>query len=194
MDFEIARGATGSNWDGSGMADSTTLTGTTLLLGGARSGKSRLAVSMASQSGLAPIMLATATAGDAEMAERIARHRAERDARWETFEVALDLPQRLADLASPQRFVVVDCVSFWLANLLFANEDADAAASHLAARIADLKGPVAFVSNEVGSGIVPDNELARRFRDVQGRANQMLSAAAQQVVLVVAGLPLKLKG
>ncbi len=166
----------------------------TLVLGGARSGKSRYAQTLAEASGLAPVMVATAEAGDAEMAARIARHRAERDARWTTREAPRDLAGALAEEARPERIVVVDCVTLWLSNLMCAGEDAEAAGLALAARIATLAGPVVLVSNEVGFGLVPETELGRAFRDVQGRVNQALAAVVERAVLVVAGLPVVLKG
>ena len=172
----------------SGMAKST------LVLGGARSGKSRFVQGLAENSGLAPVMIATAEAGDAEMAARIARHRAERDARWMTREVPFALVAALAEEARPGRIVVVDCVTLWLSNLMCAGQDAEAAGLELAAGLAQLAGPVVLVSNEVGFGLVPETELGRAFRDVQGRVNQALAAAAERAVLVVAGLPLVLKG
>lgn len=166
---------------------------TLLVLGGARSGKSRFAQTLAEQSGLSPVLVATATAGDGEMAERIARHRAERDGRWHTIEEPRALAALLAGESGPQRFIVVDCLTLWLANLTFADADVDAETRALVAALGGAKGPIALVSNEVGSGIVPETALGRRFRDAQGRLNQALAAACDRVVLVVAGLPLPLK-
>lgn len=166
------------------------------VLGGARSGKSRLAQQRAENSGLAPVLVATATAGDDEMADRIARHRAERDARWQTVEEPLDLAGRLATEARPGRILVVDCLTLWLTNVMFAPDglDPDREGEGLAATLSGLAGPVLLVSNEVGLGIVPDNRLARTFRDHQGRLNQRIAAVADRVTFVVAGLPLVLKG
>lgn len=164
----------------------------TLVLGGARSGKTRWALRAAEASGLAPVMLATAEAGDAEMAERIARHRAERDARWRTVEAPLELAAALGALG-PGDAVVVDCLTLWLSNLMHAEADLAAAADGLEAALG-APGTVWLVSNEVGWGVVPDNALARRFRDEAGRLHQRLAARADVVVLVVAGLPLWLKG
>lgn len=164
-----------------------------LVLGGARSGKSTHARTLAEASGLAPVMIATAQAHDAEMAERIARHRAERDARWHTREAPQDLIDALREEARPGRTIVVDCVTLWLSNLMLADADTDAAIASLVDALREAPCPVALVSNEVGSGIVPAHELGRRFRDLQGRANQALAAAADEVVLVVAGIPLTIK-
>lgn len=167
---------------------------TTLVLGGARSGKSRRALDIAESSGLAPVLIATATAGDAEMADRIARHRAERDARWQTVEEPLRLADALRGSCAPDRIVVVDCLTFWLANLFFQEQPIEPATEALATGIAQLSGPCILVSNEVGWSIVPENDLARRFRDAQGRLNQKISAACTRVELVVAGIPLFVKG
>lgn len=166
------------------------------LLGGARSGKSRLAQLRAESSGLQPVLVATATAGDDEMADRIARHRAERDSRWATVEEPLDLAGRLAAEAGPGRILVVDCLTLWLTNVMFAPDgrDPDREGEGLAAALSTLAGPILLVSNEVGLGIVPDNALARRFRDHQGRLNQRIAAVSDRVTFVAAGLPLVLKG
>jgi adenosylcobinamide kinase/adenosylcobinamide-phosphate guanylyltransferase len=165
----------------------------TLVLGGARSGKSAWAEARALQSGLAPVYLATAEAGDEEMAERIAHHRARRGARWATVEEPLELATALGEWARPDRVVLVDCLTLWLANLMDAERDPQAEAERLAAALAALRGPLLLVSNEVGLGIVPDNALARAFRDAAGRLNQRVAAAAQHVVFLAAGLPLTLR-
>jgi adenosylcobinamide kinase/adenosylcobinamide-phosphate guanylyltransferase len=169
------------------------VTRTLLVLGGARSGKSRYAQTVAEQSGLSPVLVATATAGDAEMAERIARHRAERDGRWHTIEEPRALAALLAAEAALDRIIVVDCLTLWLANLTFADADIEAETRALSSALSGAQGPVVLVSNEVGSGIVPETALGRRFRDSQGRLNQALAAACDSVVLVVAGLALTLK-
>ena len=165
-----------------------------LVLGGARSGKSRLAQSRAEASGLEPVLVATATAGDDEMAARIARHRAERDGRWRTVEAPLDLVGALAAQCAPGRIVVVDCLTLWLANLMQAGADAEAGSAALARAAGGLAGPAIFVSNEVGLGLVPQTPLGRAFRDAQGRLNQTMATACAEVVFVAAGLPLTLKG
>lgn len=165
----------------------------TLVLGGARSGKSTYAEALAESRPGPCVYLATATAGDGEMAERIAHHRARRGARWHTHEEPLDLAGALQALSKPDSTVLVDCLTLWLSNVLFAELDVNNQCEQLVAALPRLAGPVIFVSNEVGLGIVPDNALARRFRDDAGRLNQRVAAAAQSVVFVAAGLPLVLK-
>ena len=165
----------------------------TLVTGGARSGKSRYAESLIVALPPPWIYVATAEAGDAEMAARIAAHRARRSTEWKNIEA----PQALAGVFSQIPAgapVLVDCLTLWLSNRCLADADLDAEVGELADAIAHHGAPVVLVTNEVGSGIVPDNALARRFRDEQGRLNQRIAALADRVVLVVAGLPLMLKG
>jgi adenosyl cobinamide kinase/adenosyl cobinamide phosphate guanylyltransferase len=164
----------------------------TLVLGGARSGKSRYAESLIAALPPPWTYLATAEAGDTEMAARIATHRARRGPQWQTIEAPRDLA---AALKSRQTMpVLVDCLTLWLSNLMLADADIDAEISRLEAALADTGAPVVLVANEVGSSIVPDNPLGRRFRDLQGVLNQRMAARADRVVLVVAGLPLAIKG
>jgi len=165
----------------------------TLVLGGARSGKSAYAEGLALASGLAPVYLATGQAGDGEMAERIRQHRARRGAAWITVEEPLELATALERAAGPRHFVVVDCLTLWVFNLMAAGRDVEAASRELAAALPRLAGPAALVANEVGLGIVPDNALARAFRDHAGRLNQAVAAAAGRVAFVAAGLPMILK-
>jgi adenosylcobinamide kinase/adenosylcobinamide-phosphate guanylyltransferase len=173
-----------------------------LVLGGSRSGKSRLAARLAGE--CPPVtFLATATVepGDAEMAARVAQHRAERPAAWTTREVPRDLEAILPGLAAAGGAVLIDCVTLWLSNLMLGlgggpaleDEAVLAAVNRAATAAAQGTARVIWVANEVGSGIVPDNPLARRFRDVQGLANQQLAAVCDVVHLCVAGLPLRLK-
>ena len=162
-----------------------------LVLGGARSGKSRYALALAEATARERVMIATAQAFDSEMAERIARHKAERGAGWATREAPLLLAQALAEEAQPGRVAVVDCLTLWLSNLMLAGRDLEAATRELAAL--SFAGPAIFVSNEVGQGIVPETPMGRAFRDAQGRANQALAASCDAVVLVTAGLPRLLK-
>lgn len=164
----------------------------TLVLGGARSGKSAYAERLAGAAG-GGLYLATAEAGDEEMAERIARHRQRRGGGWRTIEEPLDLTAALARHARADRPILVDCLTLWLSNLIAADRDVEAETAALAAALPALAGPVVFVSNEVGLGLVPVAPLGRLFRDHAGRLNQTLARAADRVVLVVAGLPLHLK-
>lgn len=165
----------------------------TLVLGGARSGKSAHAEALVEGQPGPCLYLATAEAGDAEMAERIARHRQRRGQRWHTLEEPLDLAGALSRGAPPGGAVLVDCLTLWLANLLAAGRDPLAEGRRLLEVLPELAAPVVFVSNEVGFGIVPANALARRFRDEAGRLHQAVAAAADRVVFVAAGLPLVLK-
>jgi adenosylcobinamide kinase/adenosylcobinamide-phosphate guanylyltransferase len=170
----------------------TSHTELTLVLGGARSGKSRYAESLVAATAPPWVYVATAQALDAEMAERIGHHRARRGDGWHTVEA----PHRLADAvdAAPAGALLIDCLTLWLTNRMLAEADIEAESGALEAALARRGGVAVLVSNEVGSGIVPDNALARRFADLQGRLNQRLAAHADRVVLVVAGLPLIVKG
>lgn len=163
------------------------------VLGGARSGKSRYAQARAESLPGDLIYVATAQAFDDEMAERIARHVADRGPRWSTLDVPLDLPAAILANAAPARVLLVDCLTLWTSNLMFAERDLDAETEALATAVTQAAGPVLLVANEVGLGIVPDNALARRFRDVAGRLNQAIAAAAEEVQFIAAGLPLRLK-
>lgn len=165
-----------------------------LILGGARSGKSALAVRVARSSGLAVTVVATARAGDAEMAERIARHRAARPATWRVVEEPIALAAVLRAECAADRLVVVDCLTLWLSNLLLAEAPLESEQAALLDALPMLPGRVLFVANEVGLGIVPDNALGRRFRDLAGLLNQALAARCDRVTLVAAGLPIVLKG
>ena len=162
-----------------------------LIIGGARRGKSRYGQTRAEQSGKQPVLIATAEAGDAEMAARIAAHRAARGSRWQVIEEKLELVARLASARlRKDKVLLVDCLTLWLSNLMLHGRDPGARkASFWRKSISELAGPAIFVSNEVGLGIVPENELGRRFRDAQGRLNQRIAAACDAVVLVAAGLP-----
>lgn len=168
----------------------------TLVLGGARSGKSAFAQAAAearaAQTGGRLVMVATAQAFDSEMAERIARHRDDRGSAWTTVEAPLDLADALDGLGADD-VVVVDCLTLWLSNLMLDDRDVGAAAAQLVASVGRFEGALWLVSNEVGLGIVPDNALARRFRDEAGRLHQALAQAADAVTLVMAGLTLRLK-
>ncbi|MGA3303207.1 MAG: bifunctional adenosylcobinamide kinase/adenosylcobinamide-phosphate guanylyltransferase [Methylovirgula sp.] len=164
-----------------------------LVLGGARSGKSRYAQQRAEASGKNPVLIATAAAADAEMAERIAKHQGARGPRWRVVEEEIDVAGALMREAAEDRIVLVDCLTLWLSNLMMNGKDVDLAGEMLARSLSSLPGPVILVSNEVGLGIVPENALVRRFRDAQGWLNQGLAAHCEAVALIVAGLALQLK-
>jgi adenosylcobinamide kinase/adenosylcobinamide-phosphate guanylyltransferase len=165
--------------------------------GGARSGKSRLAEELAGRLGEQLLYVATAHAGDTEMAARIVRHQERRGAAWQTVEEPYELVSVLVGHDGWFKAVLVDCITLWLTNLLLATDSKAAVLDkvrELAAAAKGLQSPLILVSNEVGMGIVPDNELARKFRDLAGEANEILAAAADEVYVMFSGLPLKLKG
>jgi adenosylcobinamide kinase/adenosylcobinamide-phosphate guanylyltransferase len=164
----------------------------TLVLGGARSGKSRHAEALVTATPAPWMYVATAEPFDDEMKARIAEHRSRRGEKWRTIEAPLDLAGAI-ERAPAGATVLVDCLTLWLNNLMYHNRDIDAETARLEAALAAPPGPVVLVSNEVGSGIVPDNAEARRFRDLQGRLNQRIAARADHVVLLVAGLPMVVK-
>jgi adenosylcobinamide kinase/adenosylcobinamide-phosphate guanylyltransferase len=163
------------------------------VLGGARSGKSRYAQRLAETSGAWPVLIATARAHDAEMTARIARHAAERGPDWTLVEEPLALAAALEREARQGRIIVVDCATLWLSNLFLQEADLDQATGELARSVERLAGPAIFVSNEVGLGIVPDNALARAFRDAQGRLNQALAQACDAAILMSAGIAIQIK-
>ena len=163
----------------------------TLVLGGARSGKSRYAESLIARLPPPWIYVATAEARDAEMAERIAAHQTRRGAGWKAIEAPRDLVGALA--STEKAPILVDCLTLWLSNLLLADVDIDAEIARFEQALARVAAPIVLVANEVGFGIVPDSALGRRFRDLQGLLNQRIAAHADHVVLVVAGMPLILK-
>ncbi|WP_176038126.1 bifunctional adenosylcobinamide kinase/adenosylcobinamide-phosphate guanylyltransferase [Brucella tritici] len=165
-----------------------------LVLGGARSGKSSYAEKMVESSGLQPLYLATGRAFDKEMENRIAIHRDRRGSEWQTVEEPLDLIDALTLHAAADRFVLVDCLTLWLTNLMMAERDITTETAGLVAMLPNLAGPVVFVSNEVGLGIVPENRMAREFRDHAGFLHQAVAAVANEVYFMAAGLPLKMKG
>ncbi len=163
-----------------------------LITGGARSGKSALAERLALQATGRAVYIATAEAHDAEMAARIAAHQARRGAEWSDHPAPTDLVEALqaTDGADPR---LVDCLTLWLTNLMLAEADWQGAGHALVAALADQKAPVLFVTNEVGAGIVPENKLARVFRDAAGWLNQEVAQACDAVWLCVAGIPVKVK-
>jgi adenosylcobinamide kinase/adenosylcobinamide-phosphate guanylyltransferase len=179
----------------------------TLVLGGARSGKSGFAEQLAIATGKELVYIATAQAGDGEMASRIAHHRSQRDARWTTVEEPLALADALSRWCAPQRVVLVDCLTLWLSNLLFSEGDTGpeqtdivlpprfhAERAALLQALAGCAGDVLLVSNEVGMGITPMGAISRCFVDEAGRLNQAVAAVCDRAVFVAAGLPLYLKG
>ncbi len=173
---------------------STPLPLISLVLGGARSGKSRYAEELVEAQGRG-LYLATAEAMDDEMAARIEKHRARRGEIWETIEEPREVPAVLAREARPDRPILVDCLTLWLSHLLFHDMKAGEEIQKLTELLQSgaLRGPVVFVSNEIGLGVVPDNHVSRLFLDAQGELNQLVAKLANRVVLVTAGLPQILK-
>ena len=165
----------------------------TLVLGGAASGKSAFAEGLVVQSGRPRLYIATGQESDPEMCARIARHVAARGPGWATVEAPLAVAEAIT-ATNPGSAILLDCATLWLSNLMFAERDSAEETARLLVAIAATLVPVVVVSNELGLSPVPDHPLARRFRDEQGALNQRLAAAADLAVLVVAGLPLVLKG
>lgn len=165
-----------------------------LVIGGARSGKSRHAQRMAESVAGKLIYVATGQAFDAEMADRITRHRADRDVRWRTVEAPLRLAEAIAAADGADAVLLVDCLTLWTSNLMLGDEDSVPALDALIVSIGQVRGRLILVSNEVGMGIVPENALARRFRDLAGTINQRVAAAVETVDLAVAGLTMRFKG
>jgi adenosylcobinamide kinase/adenosylcobinamide-phosphate guanylyltransferase len=166
---------------------------TTLVLGGARSGKSTFAEQLVRDSGLHAIYIATAAAGDDEMRARIAQHRAQRGDRWRTVEEPLELAAACPREGRLGSVILVDCLTLWLSNLMLGGHDIVSHTQQLCDWLENPICPTVLVSNEVGMGLVPDTSLGRRFRDEQGRLNQRIAACASDVVFVAAGLPLWIK-
>ncbi len=165
-----------------------------LILGGARSGKTTYALQACEATKLECIYIATATADDAEMEARIAYHKKERGEHWQLIEEPIALSRVLMKESREGRVILVDCLTLWLSNLLCSGRDCTAMSAALVQTVKGCSGSIIFVSNEVGLGIVPDNALAREFRDAQGRLNQKLATICDNVTFIAAGLPLKLKG
>jgi adenosylcobinamide kinase / adenosylcobinamide-phosphate guanylyltransferase len=167
-----------------------------LILGGARSGKSRLAEQLAADSGLLVTYIATSQALDGEMSARIRQHRERRPAEWALVEEPLELARVLQDLASPERCLLVDCLTLWLTNLLMLEDHARLIAEREALLdcLSELPGRIILVSNETGLGVVPMGELTRRYVDEAGWLHQAIAERCQRVIFTVAGLPMLLKG
>ena len=170
---------------------------TTLVIGGCRSGKSRFALELAEQvSEENRIFIATSAPEDDEMKERVARHQRERGDRWTTVEAPVRLPEAIIDYSREGNILLVDCITLWISNLLLETGDEITILEYLQRLIESLAAspcPVIMVSNEVGTGIVPENRLARQFRDIVGAANQRLAACSDRVVWMVAGIPVFIK-
>ena len=166
--------------------------GLTLVIGGARSGKSRHAEICVERHAPPHAYIATAQAFDDEMRARIDEHRARRSADWQTIDAPFELVSALNGVPDRQS-VLIDCLTLWLTNVMLAERDVDEESRQLADVLAKPRGPWFVVSNEVGLGIVPDNPLGRRFRDAAGRLNQMVAERASSVIFMVAGLPMKVK-
>ncbi len=164
-----------------------------LVLGGAACGKSAFAESLVTQASAKPTYIATSQVFDDEMAAKVAAHRSMRGENWTTIEEPLDIAAALA-IAPKDVPVLVDCATLWLTNVILGEHDLDAQTATLFEALSTARQPIVIVSNETGQGIVPENALARRFRNAQGRLNQDLAARADLVVAVMAGLPMVLKG
>lgn len=165
----------------------------TLVLGGTRSGKSSFAQSLAEESGKRLVYIATAEALDEEMSDRIARHKQDRGSRWTTVEEPLDIAAVITAHSNQETTLLIDCLTIWLSNVMLAGQDVATAVDGLAQALSRASASMILVSNEVGSGIVPESTLGRQFRDEAGWMNQRIAAAADDVALVTAGLPLWLK-
>lgn len=166
----------------------------TLVLGGARSGKSTFAENLVLKSGLSPHYIATAQIWDDEMRARIDMHKERRTTGWTNIEAPDDLEAALLEADGENHIILVDCLTLWVTNLMMGQADIAARSQTLCAVLSDMKAPVVLVSNEVGLGIVPENDMARAFRDHAGRIHQEIAAMADEVYFIAAGLPLKMKG
>lgn len=171
---------------------------TTLVIGGCRSGKSRYALTLAGQTpGKSRVFIATSVPEDDEMKDRVRRHQEERGSQWKTVEAPIRLAQAISETSAGADVIVVDCITLWISNLMMdagAKDGIEDSIERLSASLASAHCPVIIVTNEVGAGIVPENRLARRFRDFVGTANQNLASVSDRVVWVVAGIPVFIKG
>lgn len=169
-----------------------------IIVGGCRSGKSRHALDLAEQiPGDRRVFIATCVPSDDEMRQRVARHQQERGQRWSTIEVPVHLPEAIVDYSPRGSVILVDCLTLWISNLLLETDDLEKIIEHVTQLTYSLEKaqcPVIIVSNEVGTGIVPENTLARLFRDAMGFANQQVAACSNRVIWMVAGIPVTIKG
>ena len=165
----------------------------TLVLGGARSGKSAFAEELVHKSGLKPVYVATGRAGDDEMVNRIEIHQERRGDKWKTVEEPLALADALAHEAIPGRMLLVDCLTFWITNLMMVEAKVEREITGLVRYLSEARAPIVLVSNEVGQGVIPDNEMAREFVDLSGKAHQEIASVCTNAYFVTAGLPQKLK-
>ncbi|NVK34596.1 MAG: bifunctional adenosylcobinamide kinase/adenosylcobinamide-phosphate guanylyltransferase [Rhodobacteraceae bacterium] len=165
----------------------------TLVLGGARSGKSRFAETLARGTGLSLVYIATSPVLDEETRQRIDEHRLMRGDGWRTVEEELEIASAVSRETAANRVLLVDCLTLWLNNLIYHDKDVVAEIDALCVVLSALKGPCVMVSNEIGMGLVPETSLGRRFRDAQGRLNQQIAETSKNVIFVAAGLPLHLK-
>ncbi|MBF0329523.1 MAG: bifunctional adenosylcobinamide kinase/adenosylcobinamide-phosphate guanylyltransferase [Nitrospirae bacterium] len=169
------------------------MSGITFIIGGARSGKSSFALKKASDKQGKKAYIATAQAFDAEMKERIEKHKKERSSDWECFEEPLEIAALLKNIQGRYEVILLDCLTLWLSNMMLAEKNIEDEIESLVSSIKGNKSSLFFVSNEVGLGIVPDNPLARRFRDLAGTLNQSIAAVADEVYFVAAAIPMKIK-
>jgi len=165
----------------------------TFIIGGARSGKSRFALEKASVHSGKKAYIATAQALDNEMSERIEKHKKERSAEWVTIEEPLNIAALIKNIHAQYDVILIDCLTLWLSNLILADKDIETEIEVFCSSLSAVQCPLFAVSNEVGMGIVPDNELSRRFRDTAGYLNQKVAGIANEVYSVTAGIPLKIK-
>ena len=165
----------------------------TLVLGGAASGKSKYAESIIRQSGKNPVYLATSQPFDDEMQAKVTAHRQQRGDGWDTIEEPINI-SKVLDSVNETQAVLIDCATLWLGNLMHYDHDTDAAFDDLVAACRRCAAPVVIVSNELGMGLVPETSMGRKFRNLHGKMNQQIAAAADTVLFVAAGLPMTLKG
>ena len=175
------------------MVEKNTAPAHSLILGGARSGKSSYAEQMVEGQGGPCLYVATARIWDDEMADRIDEHKERRGDQWTTFEEPLNLVQCLKSIQRPDGIILVDCLTLWVTNLMMEGRDPDVEGAQLVASLAELSCPVVLVSNEVGLGIVPMDKMSRDFRDYAGRLHQCLAAVVPSVTFMVSGLPMQVK-